>query len=119
MARRKGGATARRKKLLPPMPPQGPPFADLVDALTTNRASQMQVQWVANYGDLFTVASPLPLLIPTIVGIGDPSVAKELLIKQANQYHAPSSFRSRIPAFAQATQDSVGVGVTGLLGEEW
>jgi cytochrome P450 len=109
---------AKKKKPFPPLPPEGLPFTEWLHAVCAGGAHQ-QLQWIEAYGPVFLIKSPLALLIPNNVCIANPALVKELCTKQANMYRPPSKFSSRAPAFAAATRNTVGVGVTGLLGEEW
>ena len=96
------------------LPPEGPTFQEFFPPRAEN-----QIPMVAKYGNIFTIKSPLPGIVPDQVFINDPKVVKELTIKRANMYRDPSSFTTRGDAFAKATQYVVGVGVTGLKGDEW
>jgi hypothetical protein len=84
-----------------------------------SRVTVSQQKWVDKYGRLFLIKSPLPGIIPNIVGVSDPAIAKELCIRQANQYRPPSRFTTRSAKFAAATRDSVGASLAGTVGEEW
>jgi len=103
------------KKQLPPLPPQGPSFAEFFDCIKADQ----QLETIKKYGDYWTTPSPLPGVIPTQVFLNDPKLVKYLCVKQANMYHPPSKFTTRTDVFAAATRSVVGVGVTGLKGEEW
>jgi cytochrome P450 len=109
----------KKKKVLPPLPSPGPPFQEYLDALLGSRVTASQPEWVDKYGRLFLIKSPLPGIIPNMVGVCDPAIAKELCIRQANQYRPPSRFTTRSAKFAAATRDSVGASLAGTVGEEW
>ena len=78
------------------------------------------METIQKYGSYWTTPSPLPGLIPRQVFLNDPTLVKELCVKQARHQHGhPSKFTTRTKVFASATRSVVGVGVTGLMGEEW
>lgn len=95
------------------LPPAGPSFSEVFpDGLK----AQNQPSLVERYGDVFTVPSPLPGVVPVQIVINEPHLVKELCVRQANMYRDPSSFTTRGDAFARATREVVGAGVTGLKG---
>lgn len=98
------------------LPPTGPTFAEF---FPNGMKTENQEALIAKHGDVFTVPSPLPGIVPTQVVINEPALVKELCVRQANMYRSPSNFTTRGDAFAKATQTVVGVGVTGLKGDEW
>lgn len=110
-----------------PMPPNGP---DLSTFLKLKADDQLPT--VQKYGDIFTIPSPQPRLIPNIVAVSHPSLVKYLTIectKNNNKSKSSSTntntntntrtFDTRDDGFAKATQSVVGIGVTGLKGDEW
>jgi len=108
----------RKKKedKLSPLPPPGPSFAEFLSGCTK---AENQKATRDKYGDCFSIPSPLPGIVPTQIWINDPAVVKYLTVTCANMYRPPSTFTTRNAAFQKATQSIVGVGVTGLVGEEW
>jgi len=98
------------------LPPSGPTFAEFFpDGMKTENQEAL----VAKHGDVFTIPSPLPGIVPTQVVINEPNLVKDLCVRQSNMYRPPSNFTTRGDAFARATRTVVGAGVTGLKGEEW
>mmetsp|Transcript_49535 Transcript_49535/g.105247 ORF Transcript_49535/g.105247 Transcript_49535/m.105247 type:complete len:535 (+) Transcript_49535:185-1789(+) len=102
-------------KSLPSLPPAGPSLFEFLSYMKAQNQEAANIK----YGDFFTVPSPLPGIIPTQVWINDPAVVKYLTVACANMYRPPSTFTTRDENFQYATQTVVGVGVTGLVGEEW
>jgi cytochrome P450 len=108
-----------KKKKLPPLPPPGVSFSEFLDASLTGKIASKQSEWLEKYGPVFTIPSPMSWILPNQVFVADPVLVKELTVKQANMYREPSRFSTRAPNLAEAIRNTVGVGVTGLLGEEW
>ena len=100
-----------------PLPPDGQPFGEFLTNRNGMRAEK-QTELVEKYGSIYTIASPLPGVVNQ-VAINETELVKELCIKQANMYRNPSKFTTRSDAFAKATRQVVGTGVTGLKGGEW
>lgn len=98
-----------------PMPPEGPTFLEFLECMK----AENQMDAVAKFGNVFTVKSPLPAIIPNRVIVNDPALVKELTIKHSNMYRDPYSFTTRDDSFASVTRRVVGTGVTGLKGKEW
>jgi cytochrome P450 len=98
------------------LPPIGPAFAEFYPNMMK---AQNQSQAIHDHGTIFTIPSPLKGIVPTQVVICEPHLVKDLCVKQANMYRPPSHFTTRSDAFAHATRQVVGTGVTGLKGEEW
>lgn len=112
-------AGSKEKKQLPDMPPSGVSLSEFLSAVMQGTGLTMQWEWLEKYGPVFTVRSPVPFIIPNQVYIANPKVVKTLCIKEANMYREPSRFATRTPDFAAKTRNTVGDGVTGLVGEEW
>jgi unspecific monooxygenase len=113
------GIKGRNKQDGLPMPPTGLSFDEFLAAIVNKSGTNKQQEWLDRFGDVFTIPSPLPLIIPNQVFIADPRLVKELCQKQANMYRDPTRFTTRASNFAAATRSTVGMGVTNLLGEEW
>ena len=109
-------SAAKSKSSLPPLPPAGCTF---VEFLSAYRRAENQQEAHDKHGKIFTIPSPIPGVVPNQVWINDPQIVKHLCVKCANQYRNPSTFTTRGAAFQTATQSVVGVGVTGLVGDEW
>ena len=109
----------KKKNSSPHLSLPGPPFQEYLDAMLESRITASQQEWVDKYGRLFLIKSPLPGIVPDFVGVSDPVIAKELCIRQTNQYRPPSRFTTRSAKFAAATRDSVGASLAGSVGEEW
>lgn len=99
-----------------PLPPNGPSFAEFFPNMMK---APNQSHAISTYGTIFTIPSPLPGIVPNQVVICEPALVKELCVKQSNMYRPPSNFTTRSDPFAYATRQVVGIGVTGLKGEEW
>jgi cytochrome P450 len=106
-------------KQLPPLPPDGATFQELIEMFQNKNGVETQQTWFKKHGSIFTIRSPIAFLIPNQVFVAEPHLVKELSIKHANMYRHPSKFTTRVNLMAKATRDTVGVGVTGLTGEEW
>ena len=106
----------KKSKSLPPLPPEGPAFMEFLQ--TCIKAPNQQAS-VKKYGDIFCAPSPLRGIMPNLVWINDPTVVKYLTVTCMNLYREPSTFTTRGDAFLNATQSTVGTGVTSLKGEEW
>jgi cytochrome P450 len=105
----------QQKKSGTVFPPVGPAFSDLTRCLR----AENQIITMQKYGSIFCVPSPLPGIIPHQVVTTDITILKELCITQFNQYREPCTFITRVDGFRKAVQQVVGVGVTGLKGDEW
>jgi len=102
------------------MPPDGATMKEFLDAMLNGKSAHVQRPWLEKYGPVFTIRSPLPKwILPNQVYAADPDVVRDLCVRQANMYRPPSRFTTRDPTFARNTRNTVGVGVTGLVGEEW
>mmetsp|Transcript_16920 Transcript_16920/g.25394 ORF Transcript_16920/g.25394 Transcript_16920/m.25394 type:complete len:543 (-) Transcript_16920:103-1731(-) len=99
-----------------PLPPEG--ITSLSEFLKCIKADK-QIETVEKYGNVFMMKSPLPGIIPLQIVVTDPSVVKELTIRQMNQYHDPCNFTTRTDQFCKLVQNVVGKGVTGVKGHEW
>ena len=98
------------------LPPTGPSFAEF---FPNGLKAENQEALIEKYGNIFTVPSPIPGVVPNQVVINEPALVKELCIRQANMYRNPSNFTTRGDIFAKVTREVVGTGVTGLKGDEW
>lgn len=98
------------------LPPAGPSFAEF---FPNGLKAENQEALIEKYGNIFTVPSPIPGVVPNQVVINEPALVKELCIRQANMYRNPSNFTTRGEIFAKVTREVVGTGVTGLKGDEW
>jgi cytochrome P450 len=116
---RRKHAASEPLRLLPPLPPAGPTFSEFLAAQKDGHLTELQTVWVAKYGPIFTIPSPLKGPFPDMVAVADPSITKELCIVQTNQYRPPSRFTTRSPAFAAATRNSVGMSLAASIGDDW
>ena len=103
-----------------PQPPSdGPTFQEYLSSLIGGTLVDRQQEWVATYGPIFMIPSPLKGFIPNFCFIADPIVTKELTITRTNQNRPPFQFQTRSELFAKATRDSVGHSLAGSTGDEW
>jgi len=99
-----------------PLPPEGiKSFSEFLKCIKADK----QMETVEKYGNIFMVKSPLPGILPLQIVVNDPSVVKELTIRQMNQYHDPCNFTTRTDPFCKNVQQVLGKGVTSMKGEEW
>ena len=64
----------------------------------------IQMETVEKYGNIFMVNIPLPGILPLAnctTRVNDPSVVKELAIRQMNQNHDPCNFTTRTDPFCK------------------
>jgi len=104
--------SARQK----PLPPKGPSFSEF---FPNGIKAENQLALIAKHGNIFTIPSPIPGIIPIQVVVNEPDIVKELCVRQANMYRNPSNFTTRSDIFANATRQVMGNSVTGLKGDEW
>lgn len=81
--------------------------------------AEKQMATVDKYGNVFMVKNSFPGIVSSLIIVNDPSIVKELTIRQMNQYHDPYYFSTRADRYCKHIQQVLGKGVTGLKGEEW
>jgi hypothetical protein len=115
LSRRNNGKKAKTSS--PPLLPVGPPIQEFGNVNMKYQLHRFQLGWAKNYGVNYLIKSPLKPIIPNIAIIGDPKVAKQLLLKEA--YSHKRRFMTRDSLVAWATREGEGYSISAATGDEW